>query len=131
MKNSLIVKSELKSLDNVYRWVEELLTDEVGRKKLRDILLITQEMVTNSILHGNEHSIDKKVTIDVEINLNDININIEDEGKGLKSLPSQEEAEELDYLAENGRGLKLAVLMTKSIKLHGNKIKLIFTKGTK
>jgi len=128
VKNSLIVKSELKSLDNVYRWVEELLTDEVGRKKLRDILLITQEMVTNSILHGNEEAIDKKVTIDVEIELNEIKINIEDEGKGLKSLPSHKEAEELDYLAESGRGLKLAVLMTNSIELHGNRIKLIFNR---
>jgi len=129
VKHRLIVTSELKSLDSVYSWIKKLLINEVSEKELRNILLITQEMVTNSILHGNEHAIDKKVTIDVEINLNDVNIEIEDEGKGLAKLPSKEEAEELDYLAENGRGLKLAVLLTKSIELHGNRIKLIFTKG--
>jgi len=128
MEHRLIVKSELKSLDSIYRWVEKTLTNEVSQKQLRNILLITQEMVTNSILHGNKNSIDKEVIVEIEIQQNDINIKIEDEGEGLQALPSKEEAEELDYLAENGRGLKLAVLMTESIELHGNKMKLIFKK---
>ena len=130
MRSRLIVNSEIKSLDNVYSWVKEILTNEVGQKQLQNILLITQEMVTNSILHGNREAVDKEVIVEVEIKQNDIYINIEDEGEGLKTLPSKEEAKELDYLSENGRGVKLAVLMTKSIELNGNRMKLIFTKGT-
>jgi len=130
MKNRLIVKSETQSLDNVYGWITKLLTDQVNPKQLRNILLISQEMVTNSILHGNKNNIEKKVIIEIEINKDEVIIEIEDEGKGLNQLPSKEEAEELDYLAENGRGLKLAVLMTKSIELNGSRMKLIFNKGT-
>ena len=131
MKNRLIVKSELESLDNVYRWVEDLLTNQVNEKELRNILLITQEMVTNSILHGNKHAIEGKVLIEVKIAQKKIYIEIEDEGEGVKLLPTKEEAKELDYLTENGRGLKLAILITDSIELDGNKIKLIFNRNNK
>ena len=129
MKNRLVVKSEIASLDNVYGWVERLLTDEVTPKELRNILLITQEMVTNAILHGNRRSGEKEVIVNVEIKPSEIDIEIEDEGEGVTALPSKEEAKELDYLDESGRGLKLAVLLTKSIELDGNRIKLIFKKN--
>jgi len=129
MRHRLIVKSEMKSLDSVYLWVEEILTNEVSKKQLRNILLIVQEMVTNSILHGNQAVIEREVTVLLSINQEDITIEIEDEGEGIKTLPLKKESKELDYLAENGRGLKLAVLLTKSIELHGNRTKLIFTKN--
>ena len=131
MKERLVVSSELESLSQVYAWLEIFLAKEVSSKKLRDILLIVQEMVTNSILHGNANDVEKSVSIEVEVQPTLIEINIEDEGRGISKLPSKKEAEELDYLAENGRGLKLAVLMTERIELHGNRIKLLFNKGTK
>ena len=129
MKNKLVLSSRLDSLTIIYRWIEHLLINKVNEKELRNILLITQEMVTNSILHGNQSVIEKNVIVEVFIKQKNITVEIEDEGEGIKRLPSKEEAKELDYLTENGRGLKLAVLMTKSIELHGNRIKLIFNRN--
>jgi len=126
MKNRLVIQSELKALDTVYQWLEIFFVDKISEKELRNILLITQEMVTNSILHGNQSIKEKQVILNRSINSTHVVIEIEDEGEGLKSLPSLEEAQELDYLAENGRGVKLAVLMTERIELKNNKMKLIF-----
>lgn len=128
MKNRLVVQSELKSLENVYQWIETSLVTKVSAKELRNILLVTQEMVTNSILHGNKSMIEKQVIVELQTTSTHLIIEIEDEGEGLKTLPSKKEAEELDYLAENGRGVKLAVLMTESMELHQNRIKLIFNR---
>jgi len=128
MKSRLVIKSEISSLETVYNWVEQSLIESVDEKILRNILLITQEMVTNSILHGNKNIVEKEVIIEVDILSNIITIEITDAGEGISRLPLKEEAEKLDYLAENGRGLKLAVLMTDKIELHGSRIKLIFKK---
>jgi anti-sigma regulatory factor (Ser/Thr protein kinase) len=128
MKHKLVINSNLKALKDLYQWMKILLTNhDVKGKTLRNILLITQEMTTNSILHGNKSQIDKIVTIEVTID-EKISVEIEDEGEGIKQFPSHEEAIELDYIAENGRGLKLAVLMTDSIELCGNRVKYIFNR---
>ena len=129
MKNKLVIQSELRSLNTVYQWLEKYLLKKVSEEKLRNILLITQEMVTNSILHGNKNIVEKAVTVEITVNESNIEVEIQDEGEGLTSLPSKEEAKELDYLAENGRGVKLAVLMTERIELNGNRMKLIFNKA--
>jgi len=128
MKNKLVIQSELRSLNTVYQWLEKYLLKKVSEEKLRNILLVTQEIVTNSILHGNKNIVEKSVTVEVTVNESNIEVEIQDEGEGLVSLPSKEEAKELDYLAENGRGVKLAVLMTERIELDGNRMKLIFNK---
>ena len=126
MKSRLVIKSEIGSIESVYNWVESFLTGKVSAKIVRDILLITQEMVTNSILHGNRQIVEKEIIIEITILLDTVVVTVTDEGEGIKKLPLEEEAKELDYLAENGRGLKLAVLMTDKIELDGNRIKLIF-----
>ena len=41
-------------------------------------------------------------------------------------ITAKKEAEELDYLAENGRGLKLAVLMSDKIEVDGSSTKIVF-----
>ena len=129
MKNKLVIQSELRSLNTVYQWLEKYLLKKVSEEKLRNILWVTHEMVTNSILHGNKNIIEKAVTVEITVNESNIEIEIQDEGEGLISLPSKEEAKELDYLSENGRGVKLAVFMTERIELNGNRMKLIFNKA--
>lgn len=126
IKSRLIIKSDFKLLDEVYEWLEYFLINRISKKTLRNILLVAQEMVTNSILHGNKKLIDKEVILEVSMISTHIILEISDEGEGLKQLPSQKESRNLNYLEENGRGLKLAVLMTESIKLEGNKTKYIF-----
>ena len=128
MKNKLIIKSDFKLLDEVYQWLENLLMDVTNKKTLNNILLVNQEMVTNSILHGNKKSIDKEVTIEVFITSTDIILEITDEGEGIKKFPSLKESKKLNYLEENGRGLKLAVLLTECITINGSNTQYIFKK---
>jgi len=129
MKEKIVIQSHIDNIHTVYQWLELLLKEKNLPKKLsQTILLITQEITTNSILHGNQNSPNKSVTIEVDIGLTDIVIDIEDEGKGIETLPTQEEAKELNYLEEGGRGLKLAVLMSDAIELYGNRIRLIFNR---
>ena len=126
MTNRLVIKSDFKLLDKVYQWLENLLIDTTNKKTLENILLVSQEMVTNSILHGNKQSVDKEVTIEVFITSTHIILEITDQGEGIKKFPSKKESKKLNYLEENGRGLKLAVLLTDSIIIEGSTIRYIF-----
>ena len=129
MKQKIVIQSHIDNIHTVYQWLELLLKEEnISQKLSQTVLLITQEITTNSILHGNNNSLNKSVTIEVDIGLKDIVIDIEDEGKGIKNLPTLEEAKELNYLEEGGRGLKLAVLMSDAVELYGNMIRLIFNR---
>jgi anti-sigma regulatory factor (Ser/Thr protein kinase) len=58
----------------------------------------------------------------------DITVTVKDEGEGFPPLPTVEEAQVLDYLSEDGRGLKLAVLMCKTIEINKNLTTLVFEK---
>jgi len=129
MKQKIVIQSHIDNIHTVYQWLELLLKEEnISQKLSQTVLLITQEITTNSILHGNKNSLNKSVTIEVDIGLKDIVIDIEDEGKGIKNLPTLKEAKELNYLEEGGRGLKLAVLMSDAVELYGNMIRLIFNR---
>lgn len=127
----LTIASKLESLDQVYRWLKKIL-EPIIREDIKDnILLITHEIVTNAIIHGNKKDWRKCVTINLHITKCYITATVEDEGSGCKSLPSKEEAQNLNYLEEGGRGLKLAVLICDDIELDNNRIKLVFNRGEK
>jgi len=129
MKQRIVIQSDIDNIHTAYQWLELLLKEEnISQKLSQTVLLIAQEIITNSILHGNQNSPNKSVTIEADIGVKDIVIDIEDEGKGIEILPTQEEAKELNYLEEGGRGLKLAVLMSDDIELYGNRIRLIFNR---
>ncbi|MBU1668110.1 ATP-binding protein [bacterium] len=127
----LIIDSKLEALDQVYTWLKKIL-EPITTEKIKDnILLITYEIVTNSIIHGNKKDPSKSVNINLNITENQIIITVKDEGSGYEGLPSKEEAQNLNYLEEGGRGLKLAMLICDDIELNNNSIKLVFNRETK
>jgi len=129
MRQKIVIQSDIDNIHTAYQWLELLLKEEnISQKVSQTVLLIAQEIITNSILHGNQNSPNKSVTIEADIGQKNIVIDIEDEGEGVEVLPSEEEAKELNYLEEGGRGLKLAVLMSDMVKLYGNRIRLIFNR---
>ncbi|CAA6822656.1 MAG: Unknown protein [uncultured Sulfurovum sp.] len=131
-KETLVIHSKIEEVQKVYEWIEKHVHDAQFEKKLQNqILLITQEIVTNGIIHGNNLVASKKVVITFQSNSKEIRITVEDEGEGSPSLPTKEEAQELDYLAEDGRGLKLAVLICKEIIINKNLTTLVFEKEYK
>jgi len=127
-KEVMVIHSNIDEIDRVYRWLDDILKDLVDEETSQKIILVCQEITTNAIIHGNR-LLDKKlviVTFTVNITSKEIRVKIKDEGDGIKDLPSKEEAMELDYLAEHGRGLKLAVLMSDNIEVEGNSIEATF-----
>jgi len=127
----LVIHSTLEELDQVYKWLNETLKPIVNESVKGNILLIAYEIVTNAIIHGNQKNPDKLVQIMLDMTNQNVIINIQDEGQGYDKLPSKEEAKELNYLEEGGRGLKLAVLICEKIELNKNSIKLIFNRDKK
>lgn len=125
-KDTLLINSRIEEVQKVYEWIESHLKNCVESKLRHNILLITQEIVTNAIMHGNCLDASKMVVVTFEMSDEEITVSIKDEGTGCPPLPSNEEAKELDYLAESGRGLKLAVLICKEIKVHENLITFVF-----
>lgn len=126
----LIIESKLEALDQVYTWLKTILESNTI-KGINNILLITYEIVTNAIIHGNQKDSSKSVIIGLDITESQIVVTVEDEGSGYDTLPSKEESQNLNYLEEGGRGLKLAVLTCDDIKLDKNSIKLIFNRKLK
>lgn len=126
----LVIESKLEALDQVYTWLKTILESNTT-KGVNNILLITYEIVTNAIIHGNKRDPSKSVIIGLDITESQIVVTVEDEGSGYDILPSKEEAQNLNYLEEGGRGLKLAVLTCDAIELDKNSIKLIFNRESK
>jgi len=127
----LIIDSKFEALDQVYTWLKTILEPIITEGIKDNILLITYEIVTNAIIHGNKKDSSKSVNIDLHITKNQIIVTVKDEGSGYNSLPSKEEAQNLNYLEEGGRGLKLAVLICNEIELDKNTIKLVFSREEK
>ncbi|RUM70281.1 MAG: ATP-binding protein [Sulfurovum sp.] len=128
MTRTLIVSSSLDELEKASLWLIRYLPKSLSESKKNNIVLVVQEMVTNAIIHGNKSIKSKEVFLSLKIIENtSITFTIEDEGLGLSSLPSKEEAKKMDYLQEGGRGLKLAVLLSDDIQIKENKVILVFT----
>ncbi|RUM76345.1 MAG: ATP-binding protein [Sulfurovum sp.] len=128
MTRTLIVSSSLDELEKASLWLIRYLPKSLSESKKSNIVLVVQEMVTNAIIHGNKSIKSKEVFLSLKIIENtSITFTIEDEGLGLSSLPSKEEAKKMDYLQEGGRGLKLAVLLSDDIQIKENKVILVFT----
>ena len=129
-KNRLIVHSKIEVLDEVYSWLKQILETAEYQEFNRDnITLVSHEMVANAILHGNKEDSQKSVYIMLERKDDVVLLFVEDEGSKIVLFPSKEESKELDYLDENGRGLKLAVLLSDSIEYKNNRIEVIFKKA--
>jgi anti-sigma regulatory factor (Ser/Thr protein kinase) len=126
MHQTLTIASNLEELKEVSIWVKHTLPKTLTEKIRNNILLITQELVTNAILYGNKEIESKSVIITLGIKDSDILLGVEDQGEGLPKLPSKKEAQKMDYLDENGRGMKLTVLLSHKATVHKNKIEVIF-----
>ncbi len=126
MTQTLTISSSLEELHDLSIWLLNHLPDTLTKTMYNNILLVAQEVVTNAIIYGNKEVESETVIITLSVNETDILLEIEDQGKGLPALPTKEEAKNMDYLEENGRGLKLAVLLSHSAKVTKNKITITF-----
>jgi len=126
MCQTLTISSSLKELEGLSLWLKNNLPTTLAEKVSNHILLVAQEVATNAILHGNKEIESEPVIITLTVTETDILLEVEDQGRGLPVLPTKEEAENMDYLEENSRGMKLTVLLSHSVHVKKNKISITF-----
>jgi len=126
MMYTISIPSNIQALEGLSSWLSNTLPNTVSKTMKNNMRLVTQELATNAILHGNQEIESKKVSVTVEITATFIGIFITDEGIGGIALPTKEESMIMDNLDENGRGLKLAVLLSDRIELNKNEIRIYF-----
>ena len=74
--------------------------------ELRDKIPVTvDEAVTNAIKHGNKFQEDKKVFIEVQINIDRIKIVVADEGDGFDVSTVPDPTDPMNFLKPSGRGI--------------------------
>lgn len=81
--------------------------------------LILNELMINSVIHGNCGDLDKMINIKVYINKSRVIIEVSDEGSGI--CYDLKDCGEFDYL-ESGRGLMLVEGLSDKLNVDGNTV---------
>lgn len=84
-----------------------------------DIRLILNELIVNSVIHGNKENINKKVYLNIVLSDSGIKINVRDEGEGIDYDFSSYKVEEMRC---SGRGLILVEDLADDLILKRNEI---------
>lgn len=91
--------------------------------------LCVDEVLVNAIVHGNEMSADKRVTITIHKSDDRLGIRIEDEGQGFepKDVPDPDDPESL--LLEGGRGVLIVTSFMDEVKYYGNGSRVLMVRN--
>lgn len=126
MHLTLTIANNVGELEEVMNWIKSHLPSVLTEKIKNNILLVGQELVANAIVHGNKSVESKIVIITLEIEGSKVLLEVQDEGPGLPTLPTKEEAKKMNTFDENGRGMKLAVYLSTKVSVRKNKISVTF-----
>lgn len=111
------------NLNEVKPIVDETLFDLKNfiqcENSLFDIKLILDELVINSVLHGNENNFLKNVYLSVCLRTDEVEIRVKDEGEGISY---DFDSYNINDLKSTGRGLLLVRALTDKFIMHGNEV---------
>lgn len=112
MSDKKIQELTLFSSPNQIERVEPYLLEIQSRGDIDEALfgkiqLAVNEAVTNAIIHGNEENESKKVSVNAQINNNEIEITVKDEGSGFNPSVLPNPTNEKQLLKQSGRGVFL------------------------
>ncbi|KNF07882.1 putative anti-sigma F factor [Gottschalkia purinilytica] len=117
------IKSDLmevrKTLNDIIDQISNILNDEL---LIFDIKLILNELVINSVVHGNKLDADKKVNLKLKVSNDCIKIEVLDEGTGFSY--DKEQYDPMD-LKCSGRGLVLVDGLTDKLSINNNKVSIV------
>ncbi len=102
----LSIESQVTNIDLVKAALDETLTNlELDEEQEQWLELAVREAVANAIIHGNGEDKDKRVTVKVRCDEDELLVVISDEGSGFDpdKLPDPSKPENL--LRPNGRGI--------------------------
>jgi serine/threonine-protein kinase RsbW len=127
---SYTLDSTLDTVDHAEEQATRIATETgFGEEEVMQISMAVRESAVNAVLHGNNYSPDKKVTLAFERNAKDLIITIRDQGNGinLNSIPNPLAPENL--LKTSGRGIFLMRSFMDEVEIRpsqtGTEVKLI------
>lgn len=132
MERELIIASELKELNNLRLFLNQIFTDtDLNRGYFNRVLLGLSEAVSNSIIHGNKNDCSKKVFISFFYQENRLVITVRDEGDGFSIDDVKDPTLPENRKMENGRGLFLIQQIADEVYFYdgGNKIQILYSLG--
>ena len=109
------IKCGRKIIDEILRNIEELIDSDA----FFNTKLILNELMINSVIHGNCGDLNKMIYIKVYINRSRIIIEVSDEGSGI--CYDIKDYGQFDYL-ECGRGLMLVEGLVDKLNVDGNTV---------
>ena len=121
----LIEKKTCSDIKCVKKLIEEILPsikDIISPDTFFNTKLILNELMINSVLHGNCEDLNKMIYIKICINKSRIIIEVSDEGSGI--CYTHKNYGEYD-LTESGRGLMLVEGLADKINIEGNRVTCI------
>ena len=124
IKVSFIFKGSVRSdLDDIKIFIKKVLNkvESVIQDKdiMFDLKLILNELIINSVIHGNQCNCNKSVNLFLEIAENTIRIEVVDEGEGIDFDISSYDSKELKCC---GRGLVIVDGLSDEVYIDNNKI---------
>lgn len=122
--------STLESLSEMENFIDFVCEqNKFGEDHYGNILIALSEAVNNAITHGNKLNPDKKVNLNMETTLGEVEFTIKDEGSGFdySNIPDPTLPENIDK--QNGRGIFLMHSLADHVVFeeNGSIIKLKFS----
>ena len=121
----LVIKSDVTELKKVEDFLISIFNEyKLEKKYFNKIYLCITEAVINSIKHGNKNDLEKKVSIVLDCNKEEINIQIEDEGDGFDLNNVQNPIIKENINKESGRGIFIIKNLSDKIEYNekGNQV---------
>lgn len=121
----IVIKSEISELEKVENFINEILKEyDLDEKYFNRIYVCVSEAVLNSIKHGNKNDKNKTVSIGINCNMNEINVLVEDEGKGFNINKLKDPTLRKNLKKESGRGIFIIKNLSDKLEYNekGNRI---------
>lgn len=118
----IIEKNLISDISEMKSFIEDLLSvvkDKLCEDNIFDLKLILDELIYNSIVHGNESNMNKKIRIFIGICDRRIRVEVSDEGLGINYDKSKYDPLELNC---GGRGLLIVDSLSDEFKIDNNKV---------
>ncbi len=114
-----IIYGDTKLITNVVLGIVKDIRPIVDEELCFDIRLILSELLINCHEHGNKYDKNKCIKLNISIDRNSVNIEVEDEGEGIKNFKKYDVKER----RPDGRGLLIVKSLVDKIVIDKNMVK--------
>ena len=132
--NRISIPSTQEYLPDVDIFIEGILRGYgINESIIADIAISVSELVNNAIDHGNKKNEEKRVTVTIEKNSEDVSLTVTDEGAGFNPDELDDPLAEENLLKEVGRGIFIVRSLMDKVDIMPSKkgTKITFTRALK